>query len=187
MMNDSKAKNIEMVLLDVDGVMTDGSIYISGLGEAFKCFNVQDGLAIELLRSHGIKAGVISGKSSEALTARCVQLGFDVIITGCKNKLPQIASISQEYGIPASSMAFCGDDVLDLPVFNKVGLSVCPADAHQLALEEADWVMSAKGGQGMVREFVDKLLTEKTGSSLAEIYRPLLDKIQADIVERIEQ
>ncbi|KOE84878.1 3-deoxy-manno-octulosonate-8-phosphatase [Vibrio alginolyticus] len=182
MMNDSKAKNIEMVLLDVDGVMTDGAIYISGTGEAFKSFNVQDGLAIELPRSHGIKTGVISGKSSYALSTRCEQLGFDVIITGCKNKVSKIASISQEFGIRVSSIAFCGYDVLDLLVFNKVGLSVCPADAHQLALEEADWVMSAKGVQGMVREFVDKLLMEKTGASLPEIFSPLLAKIQADIV-----
>lgn len=186
-MNISKAKDIEMVLLDVDGVMTNGAIYMSSIGETLKCFNVKDGLAIELLRSHGIKTGVISGKASEALSKRCEQLGFDVVITGCKNKLPKIAIISEEYGILPSSMAFCGDDVLDLPVFNKVGLSACPADAHKLAIEAADWVMSSKGGQGMVREFVDKLLVEKTGETLAKIYEPLLSKIQADIVEGIEQ
>ncbi|HDY7993130.1 TPA: hypothetical protein RQK73_004692 [Vibrio vulnificus] len=105
-MNTSKSKNIEMVLLDVDGVMTDGSIYMSGSGEALKCFNVQDGLAIELLRTHGIKTGVISGKSSDALSARCKQLGFDIVITGCKNKLLQIFRIAEEYQVQGNRMKF---------------------------------------------------------------------------------
>ncbi|TKF30071.1 KdsC family phosphatase [Enterovibrio norvegicus] len=187
MLTKELATNIKMVLLDVDGVMTDGSIFISNEGEAFKSFNVQDGLAIELLRSHNIKTGVVSGKASKSLTVRCQQLGFDIIVTGCKNKLPQIARIAEEYSISPHEIAFCGDDVLDIPVFDVVGLSVCPSDAHILAIESSDWIMKSKGGKGMVREFVDQLLIHKLQLPLKQIYEPLLTRIQNDSTEGIEQ
>lgn len=179
--------DIKMVLLDVDGVMTDGTIYMSDEGEHLKAFNVKDGLAIELLRCHGIFTGVISGKSSEALLLRCHQLGFDKVITGCKNKQPQIKNICLEFGIELNEIAFCGDDVLDLPAFDVVGLSVAPADAHPLVIEKADWITSAQGGRGVVREFVDRLLCEQKGLALDAVYQPLLKKITWDDVETMEQ
>jgi 3-deoxy-D-manno-octulosonate 8-phosphate phosphatase (KDO 8-P phosphatase) len=186
-MNDNFVHNIKMVLLDVDGVMTDGTIYISEQGEYLKAFNVKDGLAIELLRSHGVLTGVISGKASAALSLRCIQLGFDKVITGCKNKGPQLKTICSEFGIELNEIAFCGDDVLDLPVFDIVGLSVAPADAHPLVLERADWITRSCGGYGMVREFADKLLCIQKNLTLAEIYQPLMRKIVLDDVEGIEQ
>ncbi|CAM3728833.1 HAD-IIIA family hydrolase [Vibrio aquimaris] len=176
-----------MVLLDVDGVMTDGSIYIHQDGEFFKSFNVKDGLAIELLRAHGIKSGVISGKASSALDTRCQQLGFDEIITGCKNKLPALIGICRKYKITTEQIAFLGDDVLDIPIFETVGLSAAPADAHSLALKNVDWISSLKGGEGMVREFVDLLLTKQLHKTLTEIYKPLLNKIRLDDVATLEQ
>ncbi|MDA7746232.1 3-deoxy-manno-octulosonate-8-phosphatase [Psychromonas sp.] len=163
-----------MVLFDVDGVMTDGSIYMSEQGEYLKVFNVKDGIAIELLRSHGFLTGLISGKVSAALTLRCEQLGFDKIITGCKNKLPKLKDI-------------CGDDVLDLPIFQYIGLSVAPADAHALVPHNADWITQSVGGRGMVREFVDKLLCVQKNILLAEVYMPLMNKIIEDDVRGIEQ
>ncbi|NAX48084.1 HAD hydrolase family protein [Photobacterium halotolerans] len=178
---------ISLVLFDVDGVMTDGTIYMSESGEVIKAFNVKDGLAIELLRSHNIKTGVISGKSSPALSKRCEQLGFDVVITGCKNKLPRLYKLSDELDIALENIAFCGDDVLDLPIFSVVGLSVAPPDAHQLVLERADWVSNLPGGKGMVREFVDDLLQLQTGGNLSEIYVPLMNKISKDDVQTLEQ
>tara|TARA_R110001583_G_scaffold17482_2_gene70648 strand:+ start:12654 stop:13217 length:564 start_codon:yes stop_codon:yes gene_type:complete len=183
----SKVKNIKLVLFDVDGVLTDGSIFMSEQGEIFKQFNVKDGLAIELLRSHGIATGVISGKKSPALTKRCEQLGFDIVITGCKNKLPKLNELCVTRKINASNVAFCGDDVLDLPIMDICGLSVAPADAHSLVLESADWVTSLAGGKGMVREFVDKLLTIQLDCSLQEIYIPLMNKIKLDDVKGINQ
>ncbi|MFA0560645.1 KdsC family phosphatase [Vibrio breoganii] len=179
--------DIKMVLFDVDGVMTDGSIYMSEQGEYLKAFNVKDGLAIELLRSHGLLTGIISGKASGALTLRCEQLGFDKIITGCKNKLPKLNEICNQYSIELNQIAFCGDDVLDLPIFQHVGLSVAPADAHTLVLQKADWITQSVGGRGMVREFVDKLLCLQNNLSLEEIYKPLMDKIIVDDVSGIEQ
>jgi 3-deoxy-D-manno-octulosonate 8-phosphate phosphatase (KDO 8-P phosphatase) len=179
--------HIKMVIFDVDGVMTDGTIYMSEQGEIIKAFNVKDGLAIELLRSHGILTGIISGKSSEALSLRCKQLGFDKIITGCKNKQPKLIDICREFSIDLNEIAFCGDDVIDLPVFDLVGLSIAPADSHQLVLEQADWVTRANGGKGMVRECVDKLLCVQNNLSLEDIYRPLMSKIVMDDVTGIEQ
>ncbi|MPW36250.1 HAD family hydrolase [Vibrio sp. B1Z05] len=178
---------IRLVLFDVDGVMTDGSIYISELGEYFKSFNVQDGIAIELLRVHGIKTGVISGKKSLALTKRCEQLGVDIIETGCKNKLPKLGEVCDLFAIDAKEVAFCGDDVLDIPIMRKCGFSASPSDAHKLALESADWVSSKKGGHGFVRDFVDQLLTTQLQSTLLEIYKPLLKKIELDDVKEVEQ
>lgn len=180
-------KPIKLVLLDVDGVMTDGTIYMSESGEFMKAFNVKDGLAIELLRVHGIKSGVISGKASTALTTRCEQLGFDVIETGCKHKLPKLAEICHRFGVTAEEIAFCGDDVLDLPIMDRCGLSVAPADAHQLVLEQANWISTYKGGFGMVRDFVDHLLLGQTELELAQIYQPLLDKIALNDLNGVEQ
>jgi 3-deoxy-D-manno-octulosonate 8-phosphate phosphatase (KDO 8-P phosphatase) len=179
-------KNIKLVLFDVDGVMTDGSIYINELGEDFKKFNVKDGLAIELLRSHGIKTGVVSGKASKALTKRCNQLGFDFIITGCKNKLPRVIDICTELNITLGEVAFVGDDVLDLPVMLQCGVGVAPSDAHQLVIVSADVITTSVGGAGVVREFADMLLVERC-DSLAAVYEVLLDKIVVDDVGKMEQ
>lgn len=180
-------KPIKMVLFDVDGVMTDGTIYMAESGEFIKAFNVKDGLAIELLRAHGIKSGVISGKASPALTTRCQQLGFDVIETGCKHKLPKLEEICHLFGITADEIAFCGDDVLDLPIMEHCGFSASPADAHQLVLAEADWISDFNGGKGMVRDFVDHLLLSQSGLTLREIYTPLLNKIAQDDLIGVEQ
>lgn len=187
MLDKQVCNNIKMVLFDVDGVMTDGSIYINQDGEFFKSFNVKDGLAIELLRSYSILVGVISGKSSSALYARCQQLGFDEIITGCKNKLPALIDICSKYNIKPDQIAFLGDDVLDIPIFEKVGLSAAPIDAHSLAIDSADWISSLEGGKGMVRDFVDQLLMIQLNKPLKEVYQPLLNKIRLDDVAKMEQ
>ncbi|WP_440903793.1 KdsC family phosphatase [Catenovulum sp. SX2] len=179
-------QNIELVLFDVDGVMTDGGIYIDSSGEAFKKFNVKDGLAIELLRSHGIKTGVVSGKASAALNKRCEGLGFDYVITGCKNKLPRVKQICNELNISLQQIAFVGDDVLDIPVMRLCGASFAPVDAHELVIETAGVITKAKGGQGVVREVADKILIAKHGT-LTAVYEVLLNKISADDVNSLEQ
>lgn len=187
MSNILTSKKIELVLFDVDGVLTDGSIFMTENGEFFKQFNVKDGIAIELLRSHGITTGIISGKKSPALTKRCEQLGVDIIITGCKNKLPALNKITLSTGIHKENIAFCGDDILDLPVMDICGLSVAPADAHSLVLASADWVMTLSGGKGMVREFADKLLIQQLNMSLSDIYKPLMHKIRDNNTIGIQQ
>ncbi|CAM4399474.1 KdsC family phosphatase [Pseudoalteromonas maricaloris] len=179
-------EKIKIILFDVDGVMTDSSIYIDSSGESFKKFNVKDGLAIELLRSHGIKTGVVSGKASAALTERCEKLGFDYIITGCKNKLPRVQVICNELNINWEQVAFVGDDVLDIPVMKECGISFAPKDAHDLVFKYATHVTEASGGNGVVREVADKILLSRF-ESLEQIYDVLLSKIVADDVATMEQ
>ncbi|MDP2564802.1 KdsC family phosphatase [Pseudoalteromonas marina] len=179
-------ENLLLILFDVDGVMTDGSIYIDEHGETFKKFNVKDGLAIELLHSHGIKTGVVSGKASKALTQRCEKLGFNYIVTGCKNKLPRVEAICSELGIKLEQVAFVGDDVLDLPVMQQCGASFAPSDAHALVLEQAHFITNAQGGSGVVREVADTILLKRF-NTLSEVYDVLLSKIVADDVNNMEQ
>jgi 3-deoxy-D-manno-octulosonate 8-phosphate phosphatase (KDO 8-P phosphatase) len=178
--------NIKLILFDVDGVMTDGSIYIDKQGESFKKFNVKDGLAIELLHLHGIETGVVSGKKSSALTHRCEKLGFKFVITGCKNKLPQVIKICNELNIDLKQVAFVGDDVLDLPVMKVCGVSFSPKDAHSLVLEHAQNITVATGGNGVVREVADTILLKRF-DTLNDIYDVLLEKIAVDDVMELEQ
>lgn len=178
--------NIKLIIFDVDGVMTDGGIYINEHGEAFKKFNVKDGLAIEVLRSHGIKTAVVSGKASHALSKRCEELNFDYIVTGCKNKLPKVKGICLELSINIKDVAFVGDDVLDLPVMESCGLSVAPSDAHQLVLGVADIVTSSIGGAGVVREICDLILIHRLGS-LEAVYKVLLENVISGNTNSMEQ
>ncbi|EHU0375944.1 TPA: KdsC family phosphatase [Vibrio cholerae] len=178
MLSVDDAKKIRLVIFDVDGVMTDGSIYITEEGEAFKKFNVKDGLAIELLRTYGIMTGVISGKSSAALDTRCKSLGFDFIQMGTANKLPVVNSLCKAYKLEYSQIAFCGDDILDIPVMELVSISAAPLDAHPLVLEMANWISTKSGGCGMVRQFVDELIKARTSLTLKEIYAPLMESIR---------
>lgn len=182
----NKLADIKLVLFDVDGVLTDGSLHIGTDGEVIKPFNVKDGLAIELLRTHGILTGVVSGKSSDPLDYRCKQLGFDVVITGCKNKLPRVIQTCEYYQIDLNNLAFCGDDVLDLLVMNECGVSFAPKDAHQLVLANADVVTTLAGGQGVAREVADQILLSKE-PDLEKIYAPLLEKIKLEDIEGLEQ
>jgi 3-deoxy-D-manno-octulosonate 8-phosphate phosphatase (KDO 8-P phosphatase) len=182
----SALKNIKLVLFDVDGVLTDGKIHISAEGEIVKLFNVKDGLAIELLRSHNILTGVVSGKSSPALDFRCEQLGFDFVITGCKNKLPRVNAICEKENINLNEIAFCGDDVLDLPVMQLCGVGCAPKDAHALVCSHADLILASKGGHGVARELADLILLSRY-PDLDSIYEILLEKIRDEDTETLEQ
>jgi 3-deoxy-D-manno-octulosonate 8-phosphate phosphatase (KDO 8-P phosphatase) len=164
---------IRLVLFDVDGVLTDGALHIGTDGEAFKCFNAKDGVAVALLRAHGIRCGVISGKASTALDYRTWQLKFDLAVTGCHDKLTAYAEIKRELALEDAQIAFVGDDVIDLPVMQRVGLSYAPADAHSLVLGLAGHVTRAKGGQGVAREVAEHLLM-LGGLGLEVAYQPLL-------------
>lgn len=168
---------ISLLLLDVDGVLTDGQLHIGADGELFKSFNAKDGVAVALLRAHGIRTGIISGKSSPALDYRARQLRLDFVITGCHDKLTAYEKIKAEQQLNDSQIAFVGDDVIDLPVMQRCALSYAPADAHTLALQCATHVTASKGGQGVAREVAEHLL-QLAGLSLAQAYQPLLEEWQ---------
>lgn len=167
---------IELVLFDVDGVLTDGTIWMDGDGEAVKGFHVQDGLAVSLLRTHGIRSGVLSGKTSAPLDARIAQLGFDVAVTGKIGKAAALAAICEDQAIAPERIAFVGDDVVDLPLVGTVGRFYAPADAHPLVQEAADVVLTRDGGRGVAREAAEHVLADR-GLSLHTMYRPFIEEL----------
>ena len=164
-----------MVLFDVDGVLTDGSLYIGADGELFKKFNAKDGVAIALLKANGIQVGVISGKASKALDFRIKQLGFDHSITGCSDKLSALEMLLERIELGFDQVAFVGDDIIDVAVMQKVGFSIAPADAHELAINAAHYVTLSKGGEGVARESAE-LILRNSGLSLSDMYLDMLGR-----------
>lgn len=165
---------IRLVLFDVDGVLTDGSLHIDGQGEHAKVFNVRDGLAVALLRAHGIRVGILSGKSSAPLDYRIRQLKFDVAVTGHLEKRKAYGEIKGGQELADAQIAYVGDDVVDLPLAGLVGLFYAPSDAHPLVLAEADHVVNTRGGFGVAREVAEHILLTG-GLTLKQAYRPLIE------------
>ena len=126
-------------------------------------------------------------KFKQVSDIRLVLLDVDVVFTGSKNKLPQLTKICQDYSVALINFAFCGDDVLDLPIITVCRLGVAPSDAHSLELDGADWVNRKSRVQGMVREFVDKLLCQQLKLPITDIYSKLMNDISQDNVSGIEQ
>ncbi|MDP6968322.1 MAG: HAD hydrolase family protein [Gammaproteobacteria bacterium] len=166
-----------LVLFDVDGVLTDGTLWVGPQGEAVKGFNVKDGVAVALLQKYGMHVGIVSGKASAALDARVAQLKFDVSITGCSDKLEAINIwlTEQDYGL--ESVVFVGDDVIDVPIMQAAGSAYAPADAHALAMEAAQYITRAVGGGGVAREVAEHILLEQ-GIGLEEMYSGLFGAVQ---------
>jgi 3-deoxy-D-manno-octulosonate 8-phosphate phosphatase (KDO 8-P phosphatase) len=154
----NRLKQIRLVLLDVDGVLTSGNIIYSDSGEQIKIFDVKDGLGIRLLKEAGIKVGIITGRRGKALQHRCDNLGIDLIFDGIRNKAEALDDIQAETGIPIEAMAFVGDDLPDLPAMKKVGLAVAVGDAVSLVREQAHMVTQSGGGKGAVREVSEAIL-----------------------------
>ncbi len=152
------AKNIKLLVLDVDGVLTDGTINIGNDGEIFKSFNVRDGLGIKLLQDAGIQVAICTGRTSQIVAKRAEELGITQVMQGQKDKREGLSDICSALGITLQETAYMGDDIPDLCLFDFVGLSAAPADANPLAVEEAKWVSSRKGGKGAVRELAEYIL-----------------------------
>lgn len=157
-MTHAKLKQIEMVLLDVDGVLTAGEIIYADSGEQIKTFNVKDGIGIRLLKEAGIKVGIITGRKAEALRHRCRNLGIELLYEGIMDKAKALTEISQQTGVATDAMAYVGDDLPDLPVMKSVGLAVAVADAHDMVQACAHMVTQARGGKGAVREISEAIL-----------------------------
>jgi 3-deoxy-D-manno-octulosonate 8-phosphate phosphatase (KDO 8-P phosphatase) len=152
----ARAARIRLVLLDVDGVLTDGRLWYGERGEALKAFDVKDGHGIVLLRDR-VDFGVISGRSGKTSEARLRDLRFKHLVFGERDKLDGYAQLAH-LGIPDAEVAYMGDDVNDVPLLRKVGLAACPADAHPDVLEAVHFVARSPGGRGAVRELCDLLL-----------------------------
>jgi 3-deoxy-D-manno-octulosonate 8-phosphate phosphatase (KDO 8-P phosphatase) len=157
-MKDQKCKNIKLMLFDVDGVLTDGSIVYNENGNEIKVFNVKDGLGIRLLMKANIQVGIVSGRSSEALRHRCQNLGITLVYEGVRDKGTLLDEIVETTGYHSEEIAFMGDDLPDLPIMRKVGLSIAVADAHEVVIAQADMTTRANGGCGAVREVCEEIL-----------------------------
>jgi len=153
-----KLKKIQLILLDVDGVLTDGSIIYNDDGRETKIFNARDGFGIRLVMQAGITVGIVTGRSSEALRHRCENLGIQYLFDGVQDKAAMLDKIVTQTGVEAEHAAFMGDDLPDLPLMKRTGLSIAVADAHELVRQKADWTTQASGGHGAVREVCEALL-----------------------------
>lgn len=151
-------RKISLLALDVDGVLTDGSICISPAGEVFKAFNAKDGMGISCaLRAH-LRIAVITGRQSPLVARRCEELGITLFLQGVQDKRAALAKLAHELGLSRDEIAYMGDDLNDLPAFAAAGLRVAPADAAMEVLARADFITCAGGGRGAVRELVTMIL-----------------------------
>ena len=149
---------VKLLVLDVDGVLTDGRIIYTDSGEQIKQFTSRDGLGLRLLMDNGILVGIITGRISGALTHRCRNLGIDLIFDGIYNKAEALERMARKTGIDPSAMAFMGDDLIDLPAMTRAGVAIAVADAVDEVKARADIVTRAYGGHGAVREICDAIL-----------------------------
>lgn len=159
----AKLEPIRFLVLDVDGVLTDGSLIYSADGEELKVFNVHDGLAIRILIEIGFAVGVITGRSSPAVSARCRDLGIDpaLVALGSRDKRADLDRMLGTLGLADHQVAAMGDDLPDLPILARAGFSSCPADAAPEVVAVCDHVCGRGGGRGAVRETVEILLKAK--------------------------
>ncbi len=156
-----KLKRIKLLLLDVDGVMTDGGIIYNDHGEEIKKFSSRDGFGLRILMDAGIDVGIVTGRKSGVLLHRCKNLGISLIFDGIIEKDSVLEPVLQQTRIGSEEIAFMGDDLIDLPLMKRVGLAVTVADAHETVLEHAHLVTCAKGGAGAVREVCEAILKAK--------------------------
>jgi 3-deoxy-D-manno-octulosonate 8-phosphate phosphatase (KDO 8-P phosphatase) len=155
---------IELLVLDVDGVLTDGRLYFSGTGEALKTFHVRDGHGIKLLMRSGVALAALSGRRSPAVTARMRELKVRNVIQGCGDKVEALTDLTLRLDIDPLACACLVDDTPDLPLMAAVGFAAAVADAHPLVLSAAHWISKAPGGRGAVRELCDALLRARSPS-----------------------
>ncbi|WP_299490128.1 3-deoxy-manno-octulosonate-8-phosphatase KdsC [uncultured Shewanella sp.] len=153
-----KAKNIKLLICDVDGVFSDGLVYMSNSGEELKTFHTRDGYGVRSLLSANINVAVITGRQSQIVENRMTALGVTHIYQGVDDKLVPYRELLEHYHVSPEEVAYIGDDMVDLAVMKAVGLSVCVADGHPYVKQHADMITTLKGGHGALRELTDLLL-----------------------------
>jgi 3-deoxy-D-manno-octulosonate 8-phosphate phosphatase (KDO 8-P phosphatase) len=158
-----RAKHVQLLVLDVDGVLTDGRLYLSPAGEELKVFHVRDGSGLVAVQRAGIAVAIISGRDSAAVTRRAAELGIRHVRQGVADKGAALDQLLAELGVDAAATACVGDDTPDLPMLRRAGLAIGVADAHPALLAVAHWVTPSNGGQGAVREACDLLLSARAG------------------------
>lgn len=153
-----RAAKVRLLILDVDGVLTDGTLYLDHAGNELKAFNARDGLGIKALQRSGIEVAIISGRVSAPVAQRAAQLDIKYVYQGHERKLDAFQDVLERTGLDPQQTCFAGDDWIDLPIMLRAGLAVAVADAEQKVKEQAHWITGQKGGHGAVREVCNLIL-----------------------------
>jgi 3-deoxy-D-manno-octulosonate 8-phosphate phosphatase (KDO 8-P phosphatase) len=154
----TRIARIKLLLLDVDGVLTDGRLFFNNQGDEYKAFNTLDGQGIKALQKSGVKVGIITGRTSELVARRARDLGISILVQGREDKWDALQEILRSHPFALEDIAFMGDDWPDLAVMTRVGLSLCVANAHPAVSERAHWQSPQRGGEGAVRAACDLLM-----------------------------
>ena len=153
-----RAARVRLVIFDVDGVLTDGRLFLGDDGQEYKAFNARDGHGMVMLQETGVHLAVISGRSSGAVSTRMEGLGIIHVFQGRADKIPAYEELTQTLGLPDEAVAYVGDDLVDLPIMRRVGLAIAVSDAHPRVHQHAHWRSQAAGGQGAAREVCELIM-----------------------------
>ncbi len=155
-----KAKTVKLIIFDVDGVLTDGSLFFDNQGQEFKAFNSKDGHGLRLLLENKVEVALITGRQSELVKHRAKNLGLnpDLIYQGYRDKIPAFNDLLEKTGYKRENIAYVGDDVIDLPIMSQVGFSIAVGDANWFVKQQADWTTELGGGKGAAREVSEFIL-----------------------------
>jgi 3-deoxy-D-manno-octulosonate 8-phosphate phosphatase (KDO 8-P phosphatase) len=157
----ARARKVRFLVMDVDGVLTDGRMILSDRGDEMKSFHTHDGIGLALARRAGIRTAMVTGESSPIAKTRGAKLGVDSVVLGARRKGEVVEALCAEHNVPVDAVAFIGDDLLDIPAMQRVGLAVTVADAPAAVKAVAHHVTRARGGHGAVRELVELVLTSQ--------------------------
>ena len=157
-----RARAVRLLVLDVDGVLTDGGLQFDNSGEEYKTFNSLDGHGIRMLLDSAIEVAVITGRESKIVSQRMVELGVKHLYQGCGDKLSAFEELLQTTGLKPELVAYVGDDLPDLPILQRVGFAIAVNNAHTFVKQHCDWVTSLPGGKGAVREVTDLILESQS-------------------------
>jgi len=152
------AKKIKLIIFDIDGVLTNGTLFIGDGGEEYKAFHSKDGHGLRMLIECGLQAAIITGRKSYVVEHRMKDLGIDIVFQGYRDKRPAFKELLERTGLQAEEIAYMGDDVVDLPVMTQVGMAIAVCDAHPFVLQHADYITDSPGGTGAAREAIETIL-----------------------------
>ena len=166
----NKAKNVKLIIFDIDGVLTDGSLFFDNQGQEYKAFNSKDGHGIRLLLENEVEVALITGRQSELVKHRAENLRInpDLIYQGYRDKVPAFNDLLEKTAYKRENIAYVGDDVIDLPIMSQVGFSIAVGDANWFVKEQADWTTELGGGNGAAREVAEFILD--ANEELADLY-----------------
>ena len=154
----AKARDIKLVIFDVDGVLTDGSLFYGDDGQEYKAFHSRDGHGMKMLQKSGVDVAIITGRTSQVVKHRANNLHIDHVYQGQLEKLPAFKTLLEKLKLLPEEVAYVGDDVVDLPVMIRVGLAITVSDGHELAKKHAHWVTQNRGGHGAAREICEFIM-----------------------------